>query len=233
MRFSGFSVASAMVVLLVSVVVAGSIDGYDAKTIEVALKGRKIVVPAGCLEEPRLNEGIGKIFAEQFPGVAEDDSGFRARVTKSFLEGLVKAGGARVELDSQACRTGPRSKLVADLDGHSAMLDGGRIVSGKAHLALGIFQYESPEEWEENLTSMSSTKPWQKKLGSDRRGIGARVSYGVYDPQERLLVYYGTEKVQAIDDLIVVKLITPEHWEKAAFRVGEKIGARLAKLPGK
>jgi len=222
-----------MVALLASVVMAGSIDGYDAKTIEVALKGRKIVVPAGCLEEPRLNEGIGKIFAEQFPGVAEDDSGFRARVTKSFFAGLVKTGGSRIELDSQACRTGPRSKLVADLDGHSAMLDGGRIAAGKAQLALGIFQYESPEEWEKDLTTRPSATPWMGSQGRDKRAIGARVSYGVYDPQERLLVYYGTEKVQAIDDLIVVKVITPEHWEKAAFRVGEKIGSRLSKLPGK
>lgn len=233
MKVPGVLVALAMVVCLTSAASAGSINGYDTKTIEVALKGKKIVVPAGCLEEPRLNEGIGKIYAYQFPDTPEDDSGFRVRVTKSFLAGLIKAGGSRIELDSQACRTGPRSKLVADLDGHSAMLDGGRINGGKAYLALGIFLYESPDEWEKHLTTNPSAFPLGGSFGKDNRAIGARLSYGVYDPQERVLVYYDTEKVRAIDELIVVKIITPEHWEKAAFKVGEKIGSRLAKLPGK
>jgi hypothetical protein len=207
---------------------AGSMNGYDTKTIEAALKGKKIVVPGGCPEEPRLNEGIGKLFAYHFPGVPEDDSGFRARVTKSFLAGLAKTGGSRIEIDSQACRTGPRSKLVTDIDGHSAMLDGGRISNTKAYLALGMFLYESPEEWEKYVTLSPREGP-----GQDNRAIGVRLSYGVYDTQERLLVYYDTEKVRAVDDLLVIKIITPEHWEKAAFKVGEKIGSRLSKLPGK
>lgn len=214
--------------LLVAPGHAGKIDGYDSKTIETALEGRKIVVQVGCLEEPRLNEGIMNIFEKHYPGRSEDDSTFRAAVTKAFFAGLAKKAGARIEFDSLACRTGSTSKVVADLDGHNAMLDGSRISGSKAYLALGFFLYESPSSWERHVFDDP-----KYPTGAHDQSIGARMSYGIYDTQERLLVYYATEKVTAVDDLILIKFITPEHWERAATRLGEKIGAKIAKLPGK
>lgn len=227
-----------LVLLLAAVLVAtprthaGKIDGYDAKTIETALEGRKIVVQTGCLEEPRLNEGIAPIYAKHYPGVSEDDSAFRSRVTKAFYAGLAKKAGSRIEFDSTACRTGAKSKMVADLDGHSAMIDGSRVVGTKAYLALGMFLFESPSYWEQEL-ARSSSPMMNSVTGANVMSIGARMSFGIYDTQERLLVYFGTAKAAAIDDLILIKIISPEHWEQSAAKLGEKIGAKIAKLPGK
>lgn len=219
-----------LVLLLSSSAFAGSVDGYDAKILESVLKGRKIVVAAGCPEEPRLNEGITNVFEKNFGGVPEDDSAFRAKVTSAFLAGLAKTGGSRLEFDSTACRMGASSKVVEDVDGHSAMIDGRRASAGKAYLALGFFHYESPEEWEKFLD-----RPGKLVPGPGLQKVGARLSFGIYDPQERLLVYHNTARTTASDDipLLKVRLLGPEHWEESARRLGEKIGKVLAKLPGK
>lgn len=217
-----------LIFLMVSSGFAGSIDGYDSKTIADVLKGRKIVVAAGCPEEPRLDEDITNVFEKNFGGVPEDDSAFRAKVTAAFVAGLAKTGGARLEFDSTACRTGPSSKMVQDLEGRSAMIDGRRSAGGRAYLALGIFLFESPASWEKHLAD-----PMKPLDGARLQTVGARVSYGVYDPGERILVYHGTERATASDDFLVVRIIGPEHWEQAARELGEKIGRKLAKLPGK
>lgn len=221
-------VGFAVLLAVVAVCRAKSFDGYDAAVIEKALEGRKIVVPTGCPEEPRLDEGIAHVFAKNFPGITDEDSMFRARITAAFRAGLAKTAGGRIEFDSASCRTGSKSKLVADEEGHSAMVDGGHLVGSKAHLALGFLLYESPAAWEKYVAN-PNTPP----TGTSTESVGARVSFGVYDPQERLLVYYGTEKATAADDYLVLRVIGPEHWEKAAFALGSKIGKILAKLPGK
>lgn len=207
---------------------ARTIDGYDADAIKTALKGKKIVIQNGCLEEPRLRDDIAKTYASHFPGIPEDDSAFRSKVTKAFYEGLAKKARDRIEFDSTACRTGAKSKMVTDIDGHSAMLDGGRINGSKAYLALGIFHFESPSYVEQELARRTSDG-----MGTTPFAIYARIPFGIYDTQERLLVYYGDVKAAAVDDYIVIKLVTREHWEASARKLGEQIGAIIAKLPGK
>lgn len=211
---------------------AGTIDGYDADAIKTALKGKKIVVQSGCLEEPRQNEAIAKLFEDEFSGISEDDSAFRRTVTKAFLEGLAKKAGKRIEFDTTACRTGAKSKMVADLDGHDAMVDGSRIVGTKAYLALGIFLYESPSFWEQEFARKAPIGV-ALAAGAQELSVGARLSFGIYDPQERLLVYYGSAKAAAMDGYSVMGIVKPEHWEIAARKLGEKIGATIAGLPGR
>ncbi|MCB9495503.1 MAG: hypothetical protein H6686_01265 [Fibrobacteria bacterium] len=208
---------------------AGKIRGYDKQTIATVLTGKQIVVPAGCPEEPRLDETDGKIFARHFPGVSEEDSAFRGRVTRSFRAGLAKAAGKRLVFDSLACRTGDASKLVTDLGGKAAMLDGSRVTTDGVYLALGIFHFEGPTATEEMA---NSAKP--ALMGGQRdHSLGARLDFGIYDPLERILVYHDSKKVAAADNYLVVEEITPENWEDAAFKLGTEIGKVLMKLPGK
>lgn len=199
---------------------AWTIDGYDAKSIRGALSGRKIVVPAGCAEEPRLEPANADAFRQHFPDLDGSSPAFRTRVSKAFREGLAKAARGRVELDTAACASGAASTLVQDAQGHGASIDGSRVESGKAYFAYNGLLFDPP-------------------AGADSsRCPQLRLDFGIYDPQEHHLVYYASRNACFDDFRSRMPGSDPAarnqaQWEKVARHLGERIGAALATMPGR
>lgn len=193
------------------------------------IEGKVLVIQSGCEEAVVVNPTAFKDFKDDFPKFTVDGPEFRTAMHKAFWKGLLQPPVSnRIALDTTCFLTGDSSNVYDSATKTRYFLDTTRLEPGKVYLARTRLEFGKS-----SISIPSSLTPGRSPFAPDasEKVISAQMSYAVYDPESRKIVFADVNPSAASNTFaIVANIVTKSDWTKVSTWVARQIKERLLRL---